>query len=142
MVCQSNADPGKPTINGPNAKDAVTLGPVGVKSGLGDKENKPASEYDRNGPIPEGQYKMNKSDIKDGHDRFRLEPYPNGTIDRTLRDIEHPRFDGLGAQLHRGTVSDGCINADQNNPGTMRQFDQVLNLLNREAGSNYLTVVK
>jgi hypothetical protein len=78
----------------------------------------------------------------DEHDRFRLEPYPNDLWSRVSRDIKHPRFHGLGAQLHRGHYSDGCINADQDNPATMQQYDRLFQLLMSEDGKNFLRVTE
>ncbi len=147
MVCQPNADPGQPAIVGPNGPGAVRLGPSGVFSGLNDPaqgihcKNKPACEYDRNqGPVPPGRYKMNEN-FYDSHQRFSLEPWPNDWR-RLLRDIRHPRFYGLGAQLHHGHYSEGCINANEDNPGAMQQYEQLFQLLTSENPNNWLTVIE
>jgi hypothetical protein len=144
MVCQPNADPGQPALGGPNGTGAVTLGPNGVFSGLDSKGcmNKPKCEYSRNaGPIPPGRYKMNYYPI-DEHERFRLEPWPNDILSRGVRDFWHLRFYGLGAQLHRGHYSEGCIDANQDDPATMQQYDQIFQLLMSEQSANFLTVTE
>ena len=144
MVCQPNADPGQPSTYGPNGAGAVRLGPNDVWSGDPKKgcKNEPKCEYDRDaGPIPPGDYKMNYYPV-DEHDRFRLEPWPNDRFSRAWRDIFHPRYHGLGAQLHRGSFSDGCINASQDDPSTMQQYDQLLQLLLSEDGNNWLRVTE
>ncbi len=96
------------------------------------------------GLFPPGQYQMSYYWDKkgDSHDRFRLEPYPNDTGSRILRDLKHPRFHGLGSQLHRGHFSLGCINAILEDPGAMMQYDMLLHLLLSEEGHNFLSVVE
>ena len=53
------------------------------------------------------------------------------------------RKDGApgGFELHLGTISLGCINADKRNPAAAQQYQQLNQLLQSENGSNYLTVV-
>ncbi|MFZ1086425.1 MAG: RHS repeat-associated core domain-containing protein, partial [Terracidiphilus sp.] len=138
LVCTSNKPSAK--LSG-NQHEVDTVGPEGVFSGLGEKQNQLRFEFDRNGPIPEGRYKMNEYFI-DSHDRFRLEPWPNDRMSRIFRYAHHFRFDGLGAQLHHGHVSDGCINVSEDSPHAMQQFGKVLDLLKKEDGKNYLTVTK
>ena len=45
-----------------------------------------------------------------------------------------------GFELHPGGTSLGCITADKTNANTMNQYNTVNTLLNREVGSNTLTV--
>jgi hypothetical protein len=78
----------------------------------------------------------------DGHDRFRLEPWPNDFRSRVGRDLQHRRFHGLGVQLHRGHYSEGCINVLQDDPAAMQQYDMMMNLLMSEDGNNFLTVIE
>lgn len=144
MLCQPNADGFQPSIIGPNGPGAVTLGPNGVFSGLQSKGcmNEPKCEYNRNeGPIPPGRYKMNYYPI-DEHERFRLEPWPSDFPSRLSRDLGHWRFHGLGAQLHLGHYSMGCINANQDDPSVVQQYRQMLQLLMQENGNNFLTVIE
>lgn len=141
MVCQPNSDRGSPSIYGPNGAGAARLGPNGVFSGYDKCRNKTSCEYDRNGPIPPDNYKMNDN-FYDSHQRFSLEPWPNDPISRFFRDIQHPRFYGLGAQLHHGQHSYGCINADETNPETMQQYETLFNLLTSEDGKNWLEAVQ
>ena len=78
---------------------------------------------------------MNRDD-RPGHKGFwRLEPNPkiSGWKCRL-------RLKRCGFELHRGTVSWGCITADKDNATTMQQYENVNNLLNSENGANTLTV--
>jgi hypothetical protein len=46
--------------------------------------------------------------------------------------------------MHRGTISHGCINANQNDPDVMNQYNQIMQLLMSEQNSpfgNTLTVI-
>ncbi len=145
IVCQPNADGFPPAVVGPNGPGAVQVGPDDVFSGRGSCRDNPKCEFTRNeGPVPPGRYKMNYYWEKqgEGHDRFRLEPWPNDALSRLGRDLSHWRYYGLGAQLHRGHYSEGCINAVQDDPGTMQQYDQMFNLLMSESGANFMTVVE
>jgi RHS repeat-associated protein len=145
MVCQPNADPGQPAIIGPNGEGAIRLGPDDVFSGRGRCKDKPSCAYERReGPIPPGRYKMNYywETATDTHERFRLEPWPNDSLSRLQRDLGHWRYYGLGAQLHRGHYSEGCINASQDDPATMEQYHQLLHLLMSEEGANFLSVTE
>jgi hypothetical protein len=145
IVCQPNADGFQPAVIGPNGPGAVQVGPDDVFSGLGHCRNNPSCEYSRNeGPIPPGRYKMNYYWEKqgEGHDRYRLEPWPNDSLSRLQRDLSHWRYYGLGAQLHRGHYSMGCINAVQDDPATMQQYDQMFKLLMSEDGANFMTVIE
>lgn len=145
IVCQPNDDGFGPAVIGPNGPGAVRVGPDDVFSGKDGCKNMPSCAGKRHeGPIPPGRYKMNYywQTETDTHDRFRLEPWPNDWLSRLQRDMGNSRFYGLGAQLHRGRYSEGCINASQDDPATMEQYHQLLHLLMSEEGANFLTVTQ
>jgi len=62
----------------------------------------------------------------------------------------NPKVSGLeynlgargGFLLHPGSISLGCITADESNSATMNQYYLIHNLLKSEAGSNNLHVVQ
>jgi hypothetical protein len=148
LVCQPNRD-GIPAVVGPNKPDAIRLGPEGVFSGEGDCKNNATNaclNAVNNGPIIPSLYSMNYDDRWKSlsewpsHDRFRLEPLPNDFWSRQSR--RGSRLFSLGAQLHRGSRSLGCINVEKDNPGLMKLYDELFLLLMREEGANTLTVLK
>jgi hypothetical protein len=108
------------------------------------KDNPKCAYTWNEGPIPPGRYKMNYYWEKqsEGHDRYRLEPWPNDRRSRLERYLSHLRYHNLGAQLHRGHYSIGCINAVQDDPATMQQYNLLMNLLSSEDGANFLTVIE
>jgi hypothetical protein len=139
MVCQGNGN-GQPALIGPNA---VRVGPNGVASGKGICLNNPRTgclKATNEGPIVPATYKINRDTRtpNDGHDRFRLEPTPNDFLSRMERKLSRARN---GFQLHRGHVSLGCINVNQDDPAAMKDYDALFTLLVQENGSNTLTVV-
>ncbi|MDR3764529.1 MAG: RHS repeat-associated core domain-containing protein, partial [Acidobacteriota bacterium] len=136
LICQPNADPGQPAINGPNGAGSVQLGPGGVWSGVGGCANNLGCVNNNDlGPIVPGNYNMNQDD-RSGHAGFwRLEPNP--TIPGWKCRLGLAR---CGFELHPGSISLGCITGNKNDPGTMQQYNNVNNLLNQENGSNHLTV--
>jgi RHS repeat-associated protein len=141
MLCWSNKG-GKP----------LQLGPNGVSSGADKGEQKckdnPACENAKDlGPITPGRYKMNldtrdTSEQPGGHNhgaagQYRLEPWPHHFWDGWL--FRHGYTRG-GFELHKGTITFGCINADKNNPDAVNQYNQLQQLLQSEDGSNFLNV--
>ena len=113
-----------------------TLGPDGVVSGYNECENTPScADHINKGPIPPGEYQINK-DVRDGHEgRWRLEPVPKipGIICKS-------GIKRCGFQLHKGTISLGCITALTSNPTATADYDNIDKMLNNENGSNTLTV--
>jgi hypothetical protein len=67
---------------------------------------------------------------------YRLEPWP------------HHSYDGLlfrlgargGFELHIGSITFGCINADKTNPQAVNQYHDLQRMLQFENSSNFLTV--
>ena len=77
-------------------------------------------------------------DVREGNEGFwRLEPNPPIPGWKCRLGINR-----CGFMLHPGTVSLGCITADPTNPKTMRQYDRIDRLLQRENGANTLTVTQ
>jgi RHS repeat-associated protein len=115
---------------------AVNLGPNGVFSGVGPcRDNPSCAKANDLGPIPPGNYNMNRDDRK-GHGGFwRLEPSPHVPGWKCRLGISR-----CGFELHPGGISLGCITADKNDPNVMFQYNQINNLLNQEAGDNHLNV--
>lgn len=115
---------------------AVSLGPNGVFSGVGLCRDNPSCEKTRDlGPIPTGNYNMNRDDRKGHEGYWRLEPNPQVPACKYYLGISRNGF-----ELHPGGISLGCITADKNDPTVMLQYNQVNDLLNREVGKNHLHV--
>jgi len=115
---------------------AVQLGPNGVFSGVGKCRDTPSCEKVRDlGPIPIGNYDMNRDDRKGHEGYWRLEPNPHVPAWKYYLGISRNGF-----ELHPGGISLGCITADKNDPAAMLQYDKVNELLNREVGENHLRV--
>jgi len=115
-----------------------SLGPAGVWSGVRQCTNNPSqscqasSDY---GPIPAGNYKMNR-DTRPGHDKFwRLEPTPKISGLRYSLGLARSGF-----MLHPGHVSLGCITALKDSESLMDVYNKLNQLLLSEDGSNILTV--
>jgi len=146
MICEPNADPGMPSIGGPNGAGAVQLGPNGVDSGgsmqgsTGCTNNNKCTDKRFEGPIAPGNYRMNfdTRPIHQGMDVYRLQPWPHHWYDGLLYDLHISRG---GFELHLGTISIGCINTNRRNPAAAQQYQQLDQLLQSENGSNYLTVI-
>jgi RHS repeat-associated protein len=146
MVCQPNSDPGQPTISGPQVAGSVTLGPSGVASGGSMKgptactNNNKCQNNRFEGPIVPGNYRMNYDTRPEhqGMNVYRLEPSPHEWYTGLLYDLHVTRG---GFELHLGTISLGCINADKTNPVAAQQYQQLNGLLQSGNGSNYLTVL-
>jgi RHS repeat-associated protein len=122
----------------PNAGgQPLLLGPNGVFSGVGKCRNQNScSGINDLGPIPTGDYNMNRDD-RQGHEGFwRLEPNPHSPGWKCRLGISR-----CGFELHPGGISLGCITADKNNSAVMDQYKLINNLLIREDGSNGLKVV-
>jgi len=136
MVCTSSNAP--PPV-GPQWQ--VQLGPNGVGSGAGTCSNNDSCVNSRaQGPITPGKYRMN-SDTRPEHQGwglYRLEPWPHHWYDGLLYDLHVTRG---GFELHVGSITFGCINADKTNPDAVNQYHALQYLLQAQDGNNYLTVV-
>jgi len=82
-------------------------------------------------------YNMNRDDRPGKKGFWRLEPNPKISGWKCYV----PFYERCGFQLHPGESSLGCITADKRKLDTMEQYSAVNDLLNRENGSNTLTVV-
>ncbi len=136
MVCTSSNPP--PPV-GPQWQ--MQLGPDGVASGAGTCKNNDNCVNKRNqGPITPGRYKMNLDTRPQhaGRGVYRLEPWPHNWYDGLLYDLDLTRG---GFELHLGSVTFGCINADKTNPQAVNDYQALQQLLQAEDGNNYLTVV-
>ncbi|HWZ44719.1 MAG TPA: RHS repeat-associated core domain-containing protein [Candidatus Saccharimonadales bacterium] len=149
LVCGPNAN-GIPALIGPNLPGAVLVGPGGLHSGAKDcqDQDKCTNTKDK-GPIEPGNYKMNLD--------TRVEKRPDGTIwdhaaggQYRLEPWPHHFWDGFfynrgwirgGFELHVGSITFGCINADKTNPGVVAQYQNMRALLQTEVGGNFLTVI-
>lgn len=88
------------------------------------------------GPIEPGKYQMNK-DTRPGHETwYRLEPIPHTPGWKVRAGLARGGF-----ALHLGTLSEGCINVDKNNPDMRKQYSDLLKLLDMEQGDDYLQVI-
>jgi uncharacterized protein RhaS with RHS repeats len=142
MICVSNtAD--DPSFIGPDEQRQV--GPEGVFSGQDECENEPECvDESGKGPVVPGNYNMNKDDRPNHKDWYRLEPTPKvpGWKVRLGQIPFGTKIGGKrgGFAYHLGYGSAGCINASINNPNAAEQFRRNQALLDRENGSNTLTV--
>ncbi|MBT9539680.1 MAG: DUF2778 domain-containing protein [Thiobacillus sp.] len=128
LVCTPNSGGG-----------AITLGPVGVFSGVpGQCRNNPdCSSNENEGPISPGNYRLNQDDRPGNEGFWRLEPNPEIPGWKCRLGLER-----CGFMLHPGQISLGCITADPENIKTMRQYNRIDSLLQRENGSNTLKVMR
>ena len=122
----------------PNAGgNALQLGPNGVFSGYLSGTNNPNYANDYLGPISPGRYNINK-DYRPHHEHFwRLEPTPKVHWWQFYLGLARNGF-----ELHPGSRSIGCITADKTDANTMKQYNDIDELLNRENGYNTLTVTR
>ncbi len=136
MICISNTVD-NPSFIGPDEQRQV--GPDGVFSGQGECRNKPSNECleaELYGPVVPGNYKMNK-DNRLGHENWwRLEPSPKIPGWKVRLGLVRGGF-----AFHLGSRSAGCINADENNPVTVADFNNLHRLLLNENGQNTLKVI-
>jgi len=137
MVCWSTAPPN------PSGSPMLSVGPEGVHSGdPGPCRDNPQCTGNRgSGPIIPGNYKINP-DLRPEHagwPLFRLEPEPQmSKLDAALIRIGLKRG---GFELHIGTRTHGCINAENGDPEAVKQFQAIQQLLESEAGNNHLLVI-
>ncbi|MBA8884592.1 RHS repeat-associated core domain-containing protein [Dokdonella fugitiva] len=136
LTCTSN-NAFDPNFVGP--PDQRNLGPGGVFSGIGGCRNNNSQECadsSHRGPIPPGNYLMNRDTRSCCLDHWRLEPNP------PVKWWEY--YSGLrrnGFKLHPGGFSLGCITASNNDSQAMHDYDWVHQLLMQEDGNNMLVVV-
>lgn len=69
---------------------------------------------------------------------YRLEPWPHHWYNGLLYDLGLSRG---GFELHIGSVTFGCIDADKTNSQAVDQYHAMQFLLQAEDGNNYLTVL-
>jgi RHS repeat-associated protein len=114
----------------------IFVGPQGVSSGKGACRDDPSCSQELfRGPIPPGEYRMNR-DLRPGHDGiFRLEPVPRipGWQVRLF-------WRRGGFELHLGTTTLGCINVLKTEQNAMEQYNRLRKLLEAEDDQNYLLV--
>jgi hypothetical protein len=70
--------------------------------------------------------------------QYRLEPWPHHSWDGFFYNRGWTRG---GFELHVGSITFGCINADKTNPAVVEQYQNMRILLKAEDGKNFLTVV-
>lgn len=112
--------------------DTYSVGPVGVFSGEGEHRNNIRSTMVRDkGPIPTGFYNMEFSTMYGGS--FLLKSNIYQRLSHRL-GVARGQF-----YLHKGSISHGCITVDKNNETSMRQWEELINMLTGEQ-RNTLTV--
>ena len=118
------------------------LGPQGLHSGdPGPCRDNPECAQTHNGPIVPGLYKINRDYRLEhaGWPLFRLEPDPPvGKLGGAVIRLNPKRG---GFELHIGTRTHGCINAENGDAGAVKQFNAIYQLLLSEDGHNKLLVV-
>lgn len=129
------------TAPGNSSGPILKLGPEDVHSGdPGDCRDNPECVNKHGGPIVPGRYKINP-DLRPEHagwSLFRLEPMPQLTkLEALLVRLNLKRG---GFELHVGTITHGCINA-QNGTQAVRSFNAIQALLQSESGNNQLLVI-
>ena len=135
LVCTSNfVPPVGPTWY-------VQVGPGGVHSGdPGDcRDNPKCANNWGSGPIQPGRYKMNFDNRPEhnGWGDYRLEPSPYSRWHGPLERLHMARG---GFELHIGSITHGCINADKTDPQAVGAFHAMQQLLGSQEGNNWLTV--
>jgi RHS repeat-associated protein len=125
------------TCTSNDGNTTTQVGPNGLNSGVPGscRNNASCSGNSNEGPIPPGNYNMNKDNRPDHEGYWRLEPNPptSGILCRL----------GLarcGFELHPGSRSLGCITADITNPSVSNDYLTNNHLLESENGSNRLVV--
>ena len=119
------------------------VGPDGLWSGLRSCTNNPEQRCvnaEKIGPVPPGNYKMNRDNRPEhaGRNFWRLEPVPKIPGWKCGLPFFGAR---CGFEFHPGTVSQGCITALKTDPDVMKQYADNNALLLSEDGSNTLSVV-
>jgi RHS repeat-associated protein len=115
----------------------VDIGPDGVWSGIREcTNNLQCVTYGDAGPVPPGEYKMNRDDRERNRGKkfWRLEPVPK------IPGWKCGIFARCGFMFHLGSVSKGCITVDKFDPDLTKQFDRINEMLIGEDGHNTLTV--
>ena len=116
----------------------MSLGPDGMKSGLGDCQNNPSNECQnrKKGPIPEGDYDILPYDGRhsDSDNWWRLRS--DSIIQRGWDRFGWGR--GGGYLLHPGHASWGCLTYEKGNDDSYKALN---NLLRREDGNNKLHIL-
>jgi RHS repeat-associated protein len=135
LVCTSNfVPPVGPTWS-------VQVGPGGVHSGdPGDcRDNPKCANNFGSGPIQPGRYRMNFDNRPEhnGWGDYRLEPSPYSRWHGPLERLHLARG---GFELHIGSITHGCINADKTDPQAVGAFHAMQQLLGSQEGNNWLTV--
>ncbi|MEM9101708.1 MAG: RHS repeat-associated core domain-containing protein [Pseudomonadota bacterium] len=126
LVCDSTLD-----IEGPPQR--VTVGPENVFSGAGEDRNNPNSVNNKlSGPIPPGVYEMVTSEKYGGSFWLR-----ENWFQRQL--CLHLGKGRCGFFLHKGTLSDGCINVNKMDENAMQEWDRMSDMLSKER-DNWLEV--
>lgn len=108
------------------ANDGTTkkvVGPEGLWSGVAQCTNNPSNictTAQKVGPVPPGDYKMNRDDRLQhaGMNFWRLEPVPKIPGWK----CGFPFGARCGFEFHPGSLSLGCITADKTDPGVMKQY--------------------
>lgn len=108
------------------------VGPDNVFSGTGpDRNNIDSIDNYRSGPVPPGTYDMIRTGKYGGSYWLK-----EGWLDRQFCKA------GLGRcefYMHKGSISEGCITASNRDPGTMDQWDDLMEMLDGE-DNNTMTV--
>jgi RHS repeat-associated protein len=117
LVCTSNfVPPVGPTWS-------VQVGPGGVHSGDpgGCRDNPKCANNWGSGPIQPGRFKMNFDNRPEhqGWGDYRLEPSPYHWWHGPLERLHMARG---GFELHIGSITHGCINADKTDPQAVGAF--------------------
>jgi RHS repeat-associated protein len=114
----------------------IVVGPENVSSGVGPCKDEPACVSIRDtGPIVPGEYRMNR-DFRPGHEGiYRLEPVPQIPGWKVRLGLKRGGF-----ELHPGTRTLGCINVLRTDERAMKQYRELLKLLQAEDSQNYLLV--
>jgi hypothetical protein len=68
---------------------------------------------------------------------YRLEPWPHH-LGQGILEMLHLRRGGF--ELHIGSITHGCINADKTDAQAVNEFHALQKLLAAQDGNNWLTV--
>jgi len=129
LRCYARPEP--PDLVGPpRPRPAVVLNGNDVFSGQGECRNNPTSQCAQDsfdGPVPPGEYFMNPDGRAGKENHWRLEPNPpvSGWEYATGQKRN-------GFKLHPGSVSQGCITINPNNPELMLLYMQLHRILQND----------
>jgi RHS repeat-associated protein len=122
-----------------DGQSAVTSS-QGISYGLGTcKNNNSCSSLKMLGPVTPDTYNVNANTLPGRQGWWALQSSSwNPGVDGLLCRLGFKR---CGFNLHIGTISEGCITFDKNDPAATDAFNKISNLFSADSPNNTLTVI-